>query len=158
MYYYLGLDIGTPTELSHLAYSILLAQLIPTLIHYSCTVALAGLADWSAFLGLVLLTMSIHVWDNGAHGGHQMGGFGVIFTPVLVTCLLGHPGLPRLMTRTLGHMELPNSPVGSFNPPPAAHPPPPPTLPPSRPPTPYNVHPWYYSSCEKSSSKSSSAS
>ena len=36
--------------MSHLAYSILLAQLIATLIHYPCTVALPGLADWSAFL------------------------------------------------------------------------------------------------------------
>ena len=51
------LDIGKPTKLSHLAYSILLAQLIATLIHYPCTVALAGLADWSAFLGLILPTM-----------------------------------------------------------------------------------------------------
>ena len=35
---------------SHLAYSILLPQLIAMLIHYPCTVALPGLADWSAFL------------------------------------------------------------------------------------------------------------
>ena len=51
-------------------YSILLAQLIDALIHYPCTVALTGLADWSAFLELVLLTMWSHNWDNGAHGGH----------------------------------------------------------------------------------------
>ena len=38
------------TEISHLAYSILLAQLIATLIHYLCTVALMVLA-------VVLLTM-----------------------------------------------------------------------------------------------------
>ena len=30
----------------YLAYSILLAQLIATLIYYLCTVALTGLADW----------------------------------------------------------------------------------------------------------------
>ena len=36
--------------MSHLAYFILLAQLIATLIHYPCTVALPDLADWSAFL------------------------------------------------------------------------------------------------------------
>ena len=35
--------------MSYLAHSILLAQLIATLIHYPCTVALTGLADWSAF-------------------------------------------------------------------------------------------------------------
>ena len=36
------LDIGKPTELSHLAYYILLAQPIATLIHYPCTVALTA--------------------------------------------------------------------------------------------------------------------
>ena len=74
------LDIGRPTKLSHLAYSILLAQLIATLIHYPCTVALTGLADWSAFLELVLPSMWSHDWDSGAHGGHQMGGMGLIYT------------------------------------------------------------------------------
>ena len=39
------LDIGKLTEMSHLTYSILLAQLIATLIHYPCTVALTDLAD-----------------------------------------------------------------------------------------------------------------
>ena len=34
-----------------------MAQLIATLIHYPCTVTLTTLADWSAFLELVLLTM-----------------------------------------------------------------------------------------------------
>ena len=33
-----------------MAYSILLAQLIATLIHYPCTVALTALADWSALI------------------------------------------------------------------------------------------------------------
>ena len=41
--------------MSHLAYSILLAQLIPTLKHYPCTVALPGLADWFPFLGWVFV-------------------------------------------------------------------------------------------------------
>ena len=40
--------------MSDLANCILLVQLIATLIHYPCTVALIGLADWSAFLELVL--------------------------------------------------------------------------------------------------------
>ena len=34
-----------------------IVQLIVTLIHYPCTVALTGLADWSAFLRQVLQTM-----------------------------------------------------------------------------------------------------
>ena len=96
MFYHLWLDIGKPTELSHLAYSILLVQLIATLIHYPCTVALTGLADRSAFLELVLPTMWSHIWDNGAHGEHQIGGIGLMFTTVLVTRLLGHPGLSGL--------------------------------------------------------------
>ena len=79
--FYMWLDTGKPTELSHLAFSILLAQLIPTRIHYPCTVALIGLAEWSAFLELVFPAMWSHVWDNGAHGWHQMGGIGLIFTP-----------------------------------------------------------------------------
>ena len=38
------------TEMANLAYSILLAQLVATLINYPCTVVLPGLADWYAFL------------------------------------------------------------------------------------------------------------
>ena len=53
----LRMDIVKSTEMSCLAYSILLAQLITTLIHCPCTVALTGLADWSAFLELVLPIM-----------------------------------------------------------------------------------------------------
>ena len=85
---------------------------------------------------------------------------------VIVIHLLGPPGLSGLMTIALhGHMEPPTGPVGSFNLPPAAHLPPPPA------PTPSTAHPLYvqsvhviracypsyYSSCEKSYSKSSSA-
>ena len=47
---YMCLNFGKPTKMSHLAYSILLSQLIATLIHYLCTVVLLGLADWSTFL------------------------------------------------------------------------------------------------------------
>ena len=46
------------------------ATVISTLIHYTCTVVLPGLADWSAILVQVLLTMRSHDWDNGAHGGY----------------------------------------------------------------------------------------
>ena len=53
----------------------------------------------------------------------------------------------------LGLIATPSGPVGQCGPPPASHPPPPPTRPP-----PYTCNPWYYSGCEKSCSKSSSAS
>ena len=46
-----------PKYISHLAYCIILLQLIATLIHYLCIVALTGLASWSAFPELVLPTM-----------------------------------------------------------------------------------------------------
>ena len=81
-----------------------------------------------------------------------MGDMGLIFTPVLVRCLLGPPGLPRTMTIVaLGFTATPNSPIGRYNPPPASRLPPPP-------PTPSYVHPLYYSSCEKNCSKSRSVS
>ena len=48
---------GKLTEMVHLANCIFLAQLIATLIHYPCTVAILGLADWSAFLQWILPTM-----------------------------------------------------------------------------------------------------
>ena len=50
-------DFGKPTELSHWAYSILLAQLMATLVHYTYTVPLPGLVNWSAFLEQVLSTL-----------------------------------------------------------------------------------------------------
>ena len=40
-----------------LAYSILLTQLMATLIHYTYTEALPGLVDWSAFPEQVLPTL-----------------------------------------------------------------------------------------------------
>ena len=43
-----------------MAYSILLSQLIATLIHYLCTVALPGLADRSAFLEWVYFANHLH--------------------------------------------------------------------------------------------------
>ena len=58
------LDCGKLTETSHLAYSILLPQLIATLIHYLCTVALPGLADWSAFADHVKSRYSIPSIDS----------------------------------------------------------------------------------------------
>ena len=46
-----------PTIMLHFASCILLDQLIATLVHYLCTVALMGLDDWFAFLELVLPNM-----------------------------------------------------------------------------------------------------
>ena len=53
-----------------MVFYLLLPQLIATLIHYLCTVALPGLADWSAFLEWVLLIMKSLNLDNGTHGRH----------------------------------------------------------------------------------------
>ena len=52
--------------MSHLANCNLLAQLIATLIHYPCTVAIPGLAVWSAFLEWILLDhvkSRLRQWD-----------------------------------------------------------------------------------------------
>ena len=52
--------------MSHLVYCILLLQLIVTLIQYPCTVALTGLANWSAFLELVFadhVKSQLRQWD-----------------------------------------------------------------------------------------------
>ena len=54
---HMWLDFGKPTELSHWAYSILLAQLMDTLIHYTFTLPLSGLVDRSAFLEQLLPTL-----------------------------------------------------------------------------------------------------
>ena len=54
---WLWLDFGKLTKLSHWANSIILAQLMATLVHYTYTVPLPGLIDWSAFLERVLPTL-----------------------------------------------------------------------------------------------------
>ena len=48
------LHFGKLTEMSLGAYSILLAQLMATLIHYTFTLPLSGLVDWSPFLERLL--------------------------------------------------------------------------------------------------------
>ena len=58
-----------------------------------------------------------------------MGGMGLIFTPVLVRCVLGPLGLSGLMTGLPGLMDIPNGPIERFNPSPAAYLPTPPTPP-----------------------------
>ena len=64
-----------------------------------------------------------------------MEGMGLIFTPVLVRCLFGPPGLSGpIMTSTSWTL---NSLIGRYNLTPAVHPPyPPPTYPP-----PYTCNP-----------------
>ena len=113
--------------MSHLAYSILLAQLIITLINYQCTVALPGLADWSAFLRQASLTMpcevTIETIAKIRHGRH----------------LLDTLGLSGPMTiALLGLIDTQNSPIGRYNLPLAAYPPHP--LPPARPPLIRAIH------------------
>ena len=51
------LNFGKPTEMSDGAYSSLLAQLMATLIHYTFTLPLSGLVDWSAFLERLLSSL-----------------------------------------------------------------------------------------------------
>ena len=48
---------------------------------------LPRLADWSAFLEQVLLTISIHDWDNRTHGEYYMEE--MVSTPMVVSRLLG---------------------------------------------------------------------
>ena len=63
------MDFGKPTEMSHLAYSILLPQLhCNSHTYHLYTVALTGLADWSAFIDRV--SPKSHDLDNETHGGH----------------------------------------------------------------------------------------
>ena len=53
-----------------------------------------------------------------------MGGMGLTFTPVLVRCLLGPPGLSEPMRPALlGFMATPHGPIGRYGLPPADHPP-----------------------------------
>ena len=48
------LHFGKPTEMSHGASSILLAQLMAALIHYTFTLPFSGLVYWSPFLERLL--------------------------------------------------------------------------------------------------------
>ena len=89
---------------------------------------LPDLADWSAFLEQVLLTLESHNSGNRTIGGHYMEGMGLKFTPVIVRCLLS----PLSMFRSIAGIKLvvlianPNNPNRGYNLPPASLPPPPP--------------------------------
>ena len=71
LYIYMLLDLQKPTLMSHLQLvnCILLAQLIATLVHYSCTVVLMGLVDWSAFLELVFQPCNVTTETMGPMEG-----------------------------------------------------------------------------------------
>ena len=73
-----------------------------TLIHYTFTLPLSGLVDWSAFLERLLPTLSIQDWDNGTHGGRYMEGMGVKFTPGIGGRLLRHSSVFGPMAGTSG--------------------------------------------------------
>ena len=97
-----------------------------------------------------------------------MGGMGLIFTPVLVRCLLGPPGLGPMISTSWTHsyVDVSNTPIGRYtgNSPPASYPPIPTTHSPTNAPPPPS-HPLIrairditVASCEKSCSKFSSVS
>ena len=111
-------------------------QLMATLIHYTFTLPLSGLVDWSAFLERLLPTLYIHDWDNGTHGGRYMEGMGVKFTPGIGGRMLRHSSefghmagtsgtqlVQTVLTDGLARLRLPTHPL---------HPPLP--SPPTRPP------------------------
>ena len=100
-----------------------------TLVHYTYTVQLPGLMDWSAFLERVLPTLWIHDWDNGQMGPmegttwkawvwNSSQWWGDV-SYAIKACL-------GLWLALLGPMASPNVPNGSFNLPLASHLPPPP--------------------------------
>ena len=61
-----------------------------TLIHYTYTVALPAMINWTVFLKQLLPTLLIHNYDNGTHGGHYMESMGLKFIPEIVRHLLDH--------------------------------------------------------------------
>ena len=146
-----------PTELLHWAYSILLAQLMATLVHYTYIVPLPGLVDWSAFLERVFDPVNswLRQWDpwRALHGRHGCE----IHPRDRETSINAIQACLGLWLELLGPIGSPNSP-NRFNLPPASHPPPPPTPLPLTCPPPIMCHQWYYSDFEKSWSKSSSVS
>ena len=56
----------------------------------------------------------------GSMEGNRWEVMGLIFTPMLVRCLLGPPGLSRHMTSSSWTHSYSNSPIGGYNSPPAS--------------------------------------
>ena len=69
VFHQMWLDFGKLPKLSHQANSILLAQLIATLIHHPYTVVLPGLADWFAFLEQVCQPCKVTTETTGPMKG-----------------------------------------------------------------------------------------
>ena len=121
------LDFGKPTELSYWAYSILLAQLMATLVH--CTYTVPLVCRPCKFM--------TETWDpwralHGRHGSEIHPSDRETSVSTVQACL-------GLWLALLGPIASPNGPNGRFNPPPPSHPPPPPAPHPSHSPTLYNV-------------------
>ena len=70
----LWLDFRKTAKLSHWVCSILLAQLIATLIHYPFTVPLPGLSDWSAFLYRASFADLVISWLRQLHPWRELHG------------------------------------------------------------------------------------
>ena len=107
-------------------YSILLAQLMPTLIHYPFAVPLPDLVFWSELCQSCKFTTA---WDNGSYEGHYMEDMGLKFSPVIARHLLSlSKHVWAYMAGTSwAHSYSPNSINRGFSPPPAVpiphHPP-----------------------------------
>ena len=130
--------------MSHLANCFLFVQLIATLIHYPCTVALMGRADWSAFLELVCQPCKVMTETMGLMEGTRWEvAMGLIFT--CKTSLKALQSCLGLWLALLGLVATPNSPIGRYNLLPASHPLPSthPTPLPSHPPNPTPLPPTH---------------
>ena len=133
------LDFRKPTKLSHWAYSILFAQLMSTFVHYTYTVPLPGLVDWSAFLEQVLpglyvdsLLSQLDPW-RALHGRHGCE----IHPKDRETSINSNQAYVRLWLVLLEPIASPNSSNGGFSLPSASNLLPSPTTPFSHLPTPY---------------------
>ena len=99
---------------THLANCFLLAQLIATLIHYQCTVALMGLLVCFSRAGFAdHVKLRLRQWDpwrvlDGRYGSDIHPCVGETSLKALQSCL----GLR--MTSTFGLIATPNSPIGRY--------------------------------------------
>ena len=111
-----------------------------TLVHYTYTVPLLSLVDWSAFSRASFadpVSSWLRQWDpwRALHGRYGCK----IHPRDRETSINAIQACLALWLALLGPIASPNSPNGGFNLPPTSHPPPPPAPPPSHPPTPYNA-------------------
>ena len=64
--------------------SILLPQFTDTLSIYPSPVYQVLNVNWSTFLKAILLTLQSHGWNNGTHGGHQLGSGDLDLLPMVM--------------------------------------------------------------------------